>query len=154
MKIWTSYFYMVRFLRPYHIVLSTALSDPKWFHAFKGRRHLFIDKNGVLNGLRAESLHPDVSCDGLCSGQPCEFEPESCRFLDEYRKQIFSLDRRKIEASFKLLSERIKSKLGFSEEPEIVLLVHEAPSNPCSERVVLQDFFGCREISKCDIINA
>ena len=56
--------------------------------------------------------------------------------------------------SFKLLGERIKSKLGFSEEPEIVLLVHEAPSNPCSERTVLQDFFGCREISKCDIINA
>ena len=142
---------MVRFFRPYHIVLSTALSDPKWFHAFMGRRHLFIDKNGVLNGLRAESLHPGASCDGLCSGRPCEFEPGSCRFLKEYRKQIFSLDRQKLEMSFRQLGERIKSRLKFREDPEIVLLVHEAPSNPCSERIVLQEFFGCREISGRDI---
>lgn len=152
MKIWTSYFYMVRFLRPYHIALSTALSDPKWFHAFMGGKHLFVDKNGVLNGLRAELLHPGASCDGLCSGRPCEFEPGSCGFLKEYRKQIFSLDRFKLEESFRLLGGRVKEKLGFAEDPEIVLLVHEAPSNPCSERTVLQEFFGCREISKGDII--
>ena len=75
-----------------------------------------------------------------------------CRFLKEYRKQIFSLDKQKLETSFRQLGERIKSRLKFREDPEIVLLVHEAPSNPCSERVVLREFFGCREISKDDII--
>lgn len=152
MKIWTSYFYMVRFFRPRHIVLSTALSDPKWFHAFKGRRHVFVDKNGVLNGLRAESLHPGAACDGLCSGRPCELKPDSCGFLAAYRKQIFSLDKAALENSFRLLGERVKVRLGFAEDPEIVLLVHEAPTNPCSERSVLQEFFGCEEITRRDII--
>lgn len=152
MKVWTSYFYMVRFLRPYHIALSTALYDPKWFHAFRGQKHLFVDKNGVLNGLRAEVLHPGASCEGLCSGRPCALSPGSCSFLKEYRRQIFSLDRSALEESFSALGGRVRDRLGFREEPEIVLLVHEAPSNPCSERIVLQEFFGCREISRNDII--
>lgn len=86
MKVWTSYFYAVRFLKPWHIALSTALSDPAWFHDFKGQKHVFLDKRGVVNGLRAEQLKPGKECDGLCSGRPCERSPDSCMFLKEYSK--------------------------------------------------------------------
>jgi hypothetical protein len=38
-------------------------------------------------------------------------------------------------------AEFIKSEEGFNEEPEIMLLVHEDPGNPCSERLPLQEYF-------------
>lgn len=151
MKIWTSYFYMVRFFRPYIIPLSTAVYDPKWFHEFRGRSRVFLDGNGVINGLRAEKLHP-AACDRMCSGRPCEFSPESCLFMKTYREQLFRLDRSALERSFETLGSRIRSALGFGENPEIALLVHEAPDNPCSERAALQEFFGCRELARRDII--
>ena len=68
MAIYISYFYNVRFLKPDQVPVSTAVWDPKWFHDFKGQSHKFFDKRGVLNGLRAESLHPDHTCDSLCRG--------------------------------------------------------------------------------------
>jgi hypothetical protein len=34
----------------------------------------------------------------------------------------------------------------FDEEPIIVLMVHEAWNNPCSERAALQDLFHCEEL--------
>ena len=37
-------------------------------------------------------------------------------------------------------------RLNLGHEPEIVLLVHEAPDNPCSERQVLQEVFQCQEL--------
>lgn len=32
MKILTSYFYQIRNFKPYQIPLSTAISDPAWYH--------------------------------------------------------------------------------------------------------------------------
>jgi len=147
-KIFTSYFYQVRFFRPHQIPFSTALYDPKWFHAFKGQSHKFFDRNGVVNGLRCEELHPGKSCEGLCSGKPCAYDPSSCTFLKEYRKQVFSLNKPALMAKLQNACERLQSRLGFTEDPEAILLVHEAPENICSERAVLQDFFGCEEWKK------
>lgn len=148
MKIFTSYFYQVRFFKPYQIPVSTAIWDPKWFHDFKDQKHKFIDKNGVINGIRAESLHPDNSCHGLCSGKPCIHQPETCDFLKAYRKQIFSLDKKSIIDKFKKIGDLIQYQLRFVEEPEIVLLVHETLANDCSERKTLQDFFNCTEFKR------
>lgn len=138
MRLFTSYFYQVRFFKPWQIPLSTALGDPAWFHEFKGKDHVFIDKNGVLNGSRSIKLQPGRSCHGLCSGKPCAYSPESCAFLREYKKQIFSINRESYIAKLYLFLEKLRSVLDFSNEPEIVFIVHEAPTNPCSERVVLQ----------------
>ena len=38
-------------------------------------------------------------------------------------------------------AEYVQRLLGFLDEPEIMLIVHEAPDNPCSERVPLQEYF-------------
>lgn len=85
-KLFTSYFYQVRFFRPYQIPISTALTDPKWFHDWKELTHYFGDKRGVINGLRAESLHPGQECNGLCHGYPCSYHPNTCGFLEAYSK--------------------------------------------------------------------
>ncbi len=68
MKLYTSYFYQVRFFRPNMVPLSTAIWDPKWYHDGKDHAYTFIDKNGVINGIRCEALHPGTSCSGLCHG--------------------------------------------------------------------------------------
>jgi len=146
MRICTSYFYSIRFFKPWQVPVSTALSDPKWFHDFKGSKHKFLDKNKVINGLRAEFLHPNASCEGLCHGRVgCKSTPDECQFLKAYEKQIFSLDRDIVLKKLSKLASAIQAKL--KHEVEIVLIVHEAPSNPCSERSVLQKFFQCEELS-------
>ena len=42
---------------------------------------------------------------------------------------------------FERLGYFIKEKEGFIEIPTMILIVHEVPSNPCSERIVIQKWF-------------
>lgn len=149
MKIFTSYFYMIRFFKPWQVPVSTALYDPKWFHAFKGQDFKFLDKRNVINGLRAELLHPGKSCEGLCHGKVgCAYTPESCQFMKNYKQQILMLDKTKILDKFQALANKIQTKVHHA--VDIVLIVHEAPTNPCSERSVLQEAFNCKELEIVD----
>ena len=87
MKIYTSYFYKIRFFKPWQIPISTAVWDPKWFNDFKGQGYRFLDKRNVINGLRCESLHPDKTCQDLCRGlETCDCkDPSKCEFLKRYK---------------------------------------------------------------------
>lgn len=146
MKLFTSYFYQVRFFKPWQIPLSTAMWDPHWFHDNTfDQSHKFIDKNGVLNGCRCKELVPNDNCNGLCHGKPCDFMPESCKFLKTYRKQIFSLDKNEYLNKLHQFSIKAIKLLNLSRSPELMFIVYESPSNTCSERTVLQSFFGCNE---------
>ena len=80
MHLYTSYFYKIRFFKPWQVPISTAIADPKWFHAFKSQDYKFLDKNHVINGLRCESLHPDHTCQDLCRGlETCKCkDPSKC----------------------------------------------------------------------------
>lgn len=148
MRLCTSYFYAVRFLSPNQVPLSTAVWDPKWFHAFRGQGHVFVDRRGVVNGLRAESLHPGPECAGLCRGpESCgNGDPAGCEFLRLYREQLARIDVPAFLDSLSRLGGRLKARLGFEGEPEFVLLVHEPPYRACSERGALQERFGCGEL--------
>lgn len=42
--------------------------------------------------------------------------------------------------------QKIKQQIGFKEEPLLVLIVYEAPSNKCSERKVLLEYFNSKGI--------
>lgn len=144
MKFYISYFYKLRFFTKNIIPLSTCHSDPAWFHQSQGLSHVYKDKNGVYCGLRAEPLVPGPLCEGACSGpERCaEKGHGSCDFLTSYNIQLHSLDFNDIIKRSEDLALRIQKKEGFEEEPVIVLLVYEVPSNPCSERVVLQKWFA------------
>lgn len=141
MKIYTSYFYQVRFMKPWHIPLSTAVWDPKWFHQFKNQNWIFKDKNGVYNGLRAEPFMPVVHGEAACSGRPCNKNPLTCEFLQQYWIQLQQLNIDDIIARCEQLGSKIQKLEGFAHEPEYIFLVHEAPSNLCSERGVIQKWF-------------
>lgn len=145
MKIYTSYFYMIRFLKPYQIPISTAVWDPKWFHEFKDQDNIWKDKNEVWNGIRLEILNPN-SC---CITQPPECvacvkdgrdrDPKNCSFIKEYKEGLEKID---FNDLMELLTKKFIQQLeGFKNEPEIILIIHEAPNNPCSERVPLQELF-------------
>lgn len=154
MKVYTSYFYQVRFFKPYMIPISTAKGDPKWYHDGKGNDHWFIDKNGVINGLRAaEAFAPGAQLEGMCNGpDKCELSFD-CAFLRGYANQLASLDFADTMTRLERLANHAKEYLGFDEEPIIVLLVHEAPQNACSERAAIQEWFRKNGV-ECEELNS
>lgn len=145
MKILTSYFYQLRFFKPYQIPISTADWDPKWFHDFKGQDYIWKDKNGVWNGLRLDILSPSHICSILppeCVRCQIPKDPSSCSFLKDYRLGLRNkLDFDTLMNYLERAANDIQKLEGFKEEPEIILLVHEDSNNPCSERIPIQELF-------------
>lgn len=144
MKIYTSYFYQIRFFPETLIPLSTCLSDPKYFHDNKGIHHQFKDKNGVWNGLRAEPFVPNETCEGLCygpNGCPNPTAP-NCAFLQTYLTQLRQLNFVETIERFRTLGNKIKEVEGWDREPDFALIVYEAPQNICSERSIIQQWFA------------
>ena len=140
MIIYTSYFYQIRFFKPYMIPFSTALSDPFWYHNNKGNQYNFLDKRGVLNGLRIRDFRPAPHIGNYCP--ECidgnfEKHPESCKFLTSYAEQIHKLDADAIINYFDKVLSSIKAKMQLRQDPIPVLIVHEAPTKKCSEREVI-----------------
>ena len=125
-------------MKPNTVALSTAKSDPQWFHHGWDKSVVYEDKNGVLNGLRAEPFVPQTfeNAEGYCGH--CDKNPIHCKFIKAYRQQLSNLDFDDMMHRFKSIAERVVKN---GEEPEIVLLVHEAPNNPCSERWPLFEWF-------------
>lgn len=148
MKYKISYFYKIRFFKPWQIPVSTAIWDPKWFHKGTGNNKvIFKDKNGVYNGLRYEALtikgaNAQDDCrgkDGI--GTLCNGDANTCTFLSKYRSYLNSLSFDEVDAHCKKLADQVKAREGFEEEPEIILIVYETPDNPCSERPELIRYF-------------
>lgn len=154
MRIAISYFYQIRNFKKNMIPISTAMWDPKWYHNFQDSSFTFVDKRGIVNGLRCEELHPDETCNNLCQGaEKCEYRLEKCNFLAAYKKQLDKIDfvafiKRCVNSGTKIMQQ-----LGLTEEddPILVFIVYEAPNNPCSERQALLDWFNghgleCKEL--------
>lgn len=142
MKVMISYFYKIRFFKSNMIPLSTAKWDPKWFHQNKDQSFQFKDKNGVWNGLRAEPFMPNKMCEGLCEGpEKCQSTADNCLFLNTYEMQLSQLDFKEIIVRIENIGKAVQQQEKFVDEPIIVLIVHEAPDNPCSERPIIQKWF-------------
>lgn len=147
MKLYTSYFYQIRFFAPNIVPVSTAVWDPKWYHNFAGQDNVFLDKRGVVNGLRAPALAPGSQLEGACAGKDgtavgCTHNPSTCAFLKGYTDQLNRLDCDDYVRRLENLGSRVKRITSFEGEPVIVLIVYEAPDNPCSERAVLQQWLS------------
>jgi len=137
-SIYTSYFYQIRNFTPNIIPVSTALSDPAWYRPPEGKEY-FIDKNGVINGLRYEPLIVQRYGEHIC---PCESKDlaPACPTMIEYEQLLFSLvDKEKTLKAFEYCCNKFNADT-------IALMVYEAPNNPCSERAALQKFFNCEEL--------
>lgn len=132
MKIYTSYFAQMRNFPKYMVCLSTAAYDPKWLT--RGQ-----SQNGIF-WFGIPPLKPGISCEGLCNGSCNPKHPQDCAFLKAYRAQLDKLDFDKIYEKIIRNARKVQEGEGF-EDVDVALLVYEVPSNPCSERVVIQQWF-------------
>lgn len=164
MKIWISYFYQVRKFEHNMIPFSTAMWDPKWFHKFEGQDKVFVDNRGIINGLRLKKLifprdaweyleEIDSACKENCPlKNKVAYQVEQnkvnkdwttfgCKFMDRYFSYLWdNVNFDDLMNYLESVAEKF-SELNKIDDPEIVLLVYEPPSNPCSERVVLKRWF-------------
>lgn len=134
MRIFTSYFYQIRFFNRNTYPFSTAMWDPKWFHDFKGEDYVFENKDGVIYGMKYYPFVPGLTCQDLCRGtETClTKDPNTCTFLKNYRNQLNALDVKKVLAE-------IEDIVG--PEADVCFIFHEAWDNPCSERRVVLKWF-------------
>lgn len=122
------------------IPVSTAMSDPGWFRPPEGQEY-YIDKRGIVCGLRYEPLIVQKYGHAEC---PCgKWYPQDvgpCPTMVEYKELLYSLvDKEKTLKAFEYCLNKFNADT-------IVLIVYETPTNPCSERYALQEFFGCKEL--------
>lgn len=147
MKVRTSYFYQIRNFKPNMIPMSTALSDPAWFHDWKDSDYVFKDKRGILNGLRLRPII--VQGGGHC---PCEDKDWThCPLEKSYKENLAKIDFNKMLKGMEDFCNMYAKQENLKEEPIAVLMVYESPDNMCSERMTLIDFFiehgiECKEL--------
>jgi hypothetical protein len=143
MKIYTSYFYQIRNFTPNFIPVSTCLSDPAWYRPPENKEY-YIDKRGIVCGLRYEPLIVQRYCTKSCIGErsicPFAIGDYNCELMPEYEQLLYySVDKEKTLKAFEHCLNKFNADT-------IVLMVYEAPNNPCSERAALQKFFNCEEL--------
>lgn len=132
MKLYTSYFYQIRFFPRNLIPLSTVVWPPKYqIKDSTGAPALIID---------CPPLKPGSACEGLCRGACSPKHPSNCDFLKVYHKQLQAIDftkfMRKLEHLKKIIEEQ-----EHLEDVNFAFIVFEAPTNLCSERVIIQSWF-------------
>ena len=133
MNILISYFYNIRFFPESLVPVSTAVYDPKWYHAFKSQNTIFSDKRNVVNGNRIDILSPYKIAN--CECKDCLIKDASkCSFIRLYREYIFSLD-------FDCVYNKLLNISHAFNDADICLMVYEKPDNPCSERAIIVEWF-------------
>ena len=76
--------------------------------------------------------------DNLCRN--CNKDISKCSFIPQYNAYLHLLDFAKTMQHLEAIATKAAKILNVN-APEIVLLVHEAPTNPCSERASIVDWF-------------
>lgn len=146
MKIKISYFNNIRNFTPNMIPVSTAMFDPKWYHTKDG--NCYLDKNNVINGMRIEYLHLPSSIynmleasDKGCS-KNCPLPKDgNCEFMKQYYKYLSSIPFKNLHNHLNMIANQHQQLMHYTEEPIVVLIVHESPNTGCAERPVLVQYF-------------
>lgn len=84
-----------------------------------------------------------LACHDLCRGLAnCKVgNPKSCVFLKRYKEQLDVIDFSEIYDKMKKLCDRVQTMTSYQGNPIVVILVHEKPDNPCSERWPIIQWF-------------
>ena len=138
MKLYTSYFAQLRKFPPNLIGLSTAVWNPKW-------RPMGKDKRGVIC-VDCPPFKPGRECEGLCAGACNPKHPQDCAFLKTYKAQLDKINLSSLQEKLGKLGKQIADDEGFT-DVDFAFLVFETPTNPCSERVAIQQYFREHGIS-------
>lgn len=139
MKLYTSYWAMVKYFPTNLVALSTVVWEPKWYNVGG------VDKNGVIS-LRCNPLRPGKSCDGLCNGHCNPKHPQNCSFLEKYREQLDTIDFDNFMQHLLSLRARLLQDFPAYNDFDFAFIFFEKYDNPCSERWVVQDWFNAHKI--------
>lgn len=90
-------------------------------------------------GIREESflIPEDKLPEEMCAGNPCPYKDKwpHCQFLDAYWKHLQTIDfEGYLLPELNRIAEDVRKISHYEGKPIIVLMVHEKPDNPCSER--------------------
>ncbi len=138
MQIKTSYFYQIRNFKQNMIPISTCLSDPEWYRPPVGKEY-YIDKRGIICGLRYEPLIVQSKGIHYCPCEEKEILKGNCPTMKEYRQLLETVDFNKMIKAFKFCLNKFN-------KDTIILMVYEVPNNLCSERRSLQEYFNNHEV--------
>ena len=134
------------------IPVSTAMSDPAWYRP-PANKEYYIDKRGIVCGLRYEPLIVQGMGKHICPCENKEILKGNCPCAKEYLQLLETIDFNKMIKGFKFCANKFRP-YPFDDginDPIIVLMVYETPTNPCSERWGLQEYFTkhgyeCKEL--------
>ena len=132
MKLYTSYWAMVRNFPKNLVALSTVCWKPKWKSFGKDNRGVWV--------LDCPPLKPGIECAGLCDGKCAIKHPKNCEFLQTYYKQLFKLDFNEFMDKLNKLHDKICEGEGL-DDVDFAFIVYETPTNPCSEREAIKKWF-------------
>ena len=132
LKFYTSYWYNVRFFPKTLIGLNTTVWPPKY-------RPLGQDERGIWV-IDCPPMKPGKKCEGLCNGSCSPKHPQDCAFLKTYKQQ---LDEEITPNFFNKLNELAAAikKGEHLDYVDFAFIVFEAPSNKCSERIAIHQWF-------------
>jgi len=131
MKLYTSYWAQVRNFPKNLVGLNTTIWPPRW-------RPLGKDNRGVLV-VDCPPLKPGPTCENLCRGNCNPKQPDKCAFLQMYYAQLKRIN---IKDFLTRLS-NLKKKIELGEQLndiDFAFIVFETPTNPCSERIMIQNW--------------
>lgn len=132
MRLYTSYWAMVRKFPKNLIGLNTTVFSPRW-------RPMGKDARGVIC-VDCPPFKPGYSCDGLCNGKCNPKHPEDCLFLQNYKIQLDKINPTTIQNSLGKLATQI-CRDEHLPDVDFAFLFYEVPTNPCSERIMVQRWF-------------
>lgn len=145
MQYYISYFQNLRYLTEEFIPIDTSMWAPKWLDPYNGKRP-YINSNNVMVGIKEEAfiLQEDELPEEMCAGKPCPYisKHPNCQFLEAYWKHLQKIDfDGYLIPELSRVAEEVRKITHYKEEPKIILMVHEKPDNPCSERLGLVRLF-------------
>jgi len=131
MKIYTSYWAMVRNFPKNLVGLNTTIWPPKW-------RPLGKDKRGVIV-VDCPPLKPGAECEGLCAGKCNPKHPSDCAFLKTYETQLCKFDFNEFLNKLEKLKLQIEAG-ELLDDVSFAIIVYEKWDNLCSERGPIQNW--------------
>ena len=145
MQFYITNFGNMRYLTDDCIPISTCMYDPPFFHNNTRNKNIcFVDHKNIMNGIREEALSQMQLKEEDCVCQKdCIFKctVPNCPFLNAYIHYLDTINFEYLLSEFQRTAEEVRMVTHFIGEPKIVLLVYEAVTNPCSERIALIDYF-------------
>ena len=132
MKIYTSYWAIVRNFPKNLVGLNTTVWPPKY-------RPLGKDARGIIV-QNCQPLIPGKECEYLCRGKCEPPHPQDCSFLQTYRKQLDRINFNEFYTYMGELGEKIANQEGL-DNVNFAFIVFEPPTRACSERIPIQNWF-------------